>query len=277
MANCPNCGSNHIQLRKETDVNWGRAVVGWAVFGVVGGAVGAVTGENRDINACLDCGTSWKAADLHKLLQIIQKLTNLRIDLYEEVDRIFINDFISEFSSDLENISYIEKKGQKSIKEIQNKSNENVSNGCMLGCGASILLLVTFGITAGTGFFIGFLVLALPVVGMIIGGQIDTAGSKSVEQKIEKIKREMETKKLDAEENLKAKVVQFMSRHPLIDQEHEWVPQPEVPPKIFEEAPIGQVLVPEYCPRCDRKLPPPFQSSNRIVCSKCGWSNKPKK
>jgi hypothetical protein len=36
-------------------------------------------------------------------------------------------------------------------------------------------------------------------------------------------------------------------------------------------------LLPENCPRCNSKLPPPFQSSGRIVCSKCGWSNKPKK
>jgi hypothetical protein len=40
MANCPNCGSNHIQLKKETNVSWGRAAAGWALFGVVGGALG---------------------------------------------------------------------------------------------------------------------------------------------------------------------------------------------------------------------------------------------
>ncbi len=66
MANCPNCGSNHIQLQRETNVNWGRAAAGWALFGVVGGAVGAVTGEDRNVNACLDCGTTWKAADVYK-------------------------------------------------------------------------------------------------------------------------------------------------------------------------------------------------------------------
>ena len=54
MANCPNCGSDHIQLKKETNVNWGRAAAGWALFGVVGGAVGSVTGEDRNVNACLD-------------------------------------------------------------------------------------------------------------------------------------------------------------------------------------------------------------------------------
>lgn len=33
---------------------------------------------------------------------------------------------------------------------------------------------------------------------------------------------------------------------------------------------------PEKCPQCEKKLPPPFKSSGRQVCSGCGWSNKPK-
>ena len=200
MANCPNCGSDHIQLKRETNVNWGRAVAGWAVLGVVGAAVGAVTGEDRNVNACLDCGTSWKAADLHKLLQIIKKLTNLKLKLSEEVDRIFINNFISEFSSDLEAIANIEKQGQKSIKEIQNKSNENAANGCGYGCGASILLgMVSSGIAASAGALIGFIMLFLPIVGLIIGDRLDKAKKKSIEQQIEKINRETEIKKLDVE------------------------------------------------------------------------------
>jgi uncharacterized Zn finger protein len=74
MANCPNCGSDHIQIIRETNVSWGRAVAGWALFGVVGGAVGAVTGEDRNVIYCLNCGTSWKAADLYKTLQVIKDL-----------------------------------------------------------------------------------------------------------------------------------------------------------------------------------------------------------
>jgi hypothetical protein len=270
MANCPNCGSDHIQLKRETDVNWGRAVVGWAVFGVVGGAVGAVTGEDRNVNACLNCGTSWKAADLHKLLQIIKKLTNLNLDLSEETDRIFVNDFMAEFTPDLESISNIEKQGQKLITEIQN--NSKAATGCGYGCGASMLLMVSSSIAATAGAFIGFLMLALPIAGFLIGAELDKTSKKATEREIEKIKRETQIKILDAEDSLRAKLVKFIDRHPLVAQRNEWVPQPEAPPKIFEE-----VLIPEYCPRCDSKLPPPFQASNRIVCSKCGWSNKPKK
>ncbi|MDJ0572628.1 MAG: hypothetical protein QNJ53_26800 [Pleurocapsa sp. MO_192.B19] len=28
------------------------------------------------------------------------------------------------------------------------------------------------------------------------------------------------------------------------------------------------------CPKCEKKLPPPFPSSGRQVCSACGWSDK---
>lgn len=75
MANCPNCGSEHITLKRETNVSWGRAIAGWALFGVVGGAVGAVTGEDRNVNACLTCGASWKAANLFQVIQTIKKFT----------------------------------------------------------------------------------------------------------------------------------------------------------------------------------------------------------
>lgn len=32
-------------------------------------------------------------------------------------------------------------------------------------------------------------------------------------------------------------------------------------------------MVLENCPKCDQKLPSPFKSSGRQVCSKCGWSS----
>ena len=33
-------------------------------------------------------------------------------------------------------------------------------------------------------------------------------------------------------------------------------------------------MISENCPKCDKKLPPPFKSTGRQVCSNCGWSNK---
>lgn len=31
----------------------------------------------------------------------------------------------------------------------------------------------------------------------------------------------------------------------------------------------------DNCPQCQKKLSPPFRSSNRQVCTSCGWSDKP--
>lgn len=121
MANCPNCGSNHIQLQRETNVNWGRAAAGWALFGVVGGAVGAVTGEDRNVNACLDCGTTWRAADLYKTLEIIKHLTQETLDLSLARDRLYLNDFMVEVAPYLNLQSQAEEKAQNLTKEAEKK------------------------------------------------------------------------------------------------------------------------------------------------------------
>jgi hypothetical protein len=94
MAICPNCGSEHITLKQETNVSWGRAVVGWALLGPVAGAVGAVTGEDRTVNACLDCGESWKAKELYGVLGHIRELIRVDLDLRIERDRRCLQDYV---------------------------------------------------------------------------------------------------------------------------------------------------------------------------------------
>jgi len=102
MANCPNCGSNDIQIKTDSrqNVNWGRAIAGWALFGVVGGAVGAVTGKGRSetitANVCLNCGTIWDAATLYKLLKHIEFITGTKLDLSLDKDRDRMNFFIGD-------------------------------------------------------------------------------------------------------------------------------------------------------------------------------------
>jgi len=102
MANCPNCGSNDIQIKTDSrqNVNWGRAIAGWALFGVVGGAVGAVTGKGRSetitANVCLNCGTIWDAATLYKLLKHIEFITGTKLDLSLDKDRDRMDIFISD-------------------------------------------------------------------------------------------------------------------------------------------------------------------------------------
>lgn len=93
ISYCPNCGSSSIQLKtdvrgdKGREINWGRAVAGWVLFGVVGGAVGGLTGQQKnnivslDYCYCLNCGTTWKPEDIYQLKNTIKQLTGLNADL----------------------------------------------------------------------------------------------------------------------------------------------------------------------------------------------------
>jgi hypothetical protein len=218
MANCPNCGSSHIQLKRETNVNWGRTVAGWALFGVVGGAVGAVTGEDRNANACLDCGTSWKATDLFKTLQTINNLTGVTLDLARAQDRSYMNNFMDEIGCCLESISNLEKKDTEITITAENKSYEKTATGCGYGCLASIGLFIAIaGIASAStsGGLILLLILAPPVVGFWAGRQLDKRNKKLIEQEAERAKKEAARMKVEAQENLRLKVREFMQNNPL--------------------------------------------------------------
>ena len=214
MANCPNCGSEHIQLRRETNVSWGRAVAGWLAFGVVGGAVGAVTGKDRNVNACLDCGTSWKAEDLYKILQIIKNSTGNALDLGKEIDRVYMNRFVAEVSPYLEAIPNAEKNAERLITEAQNKSAEKAVAGCGYGCFTSLFSLFILGsiLPSGAVFIV---IIALPLVGLGIGLLMDKINKKAVDRELEKAKREGNRIKFEAEENLKFAIREFINKYSL--------------------------------------------------------------
>lgn len=210
MANCPNCGSSHIQVVRETNVNWGRAVAGWALFGVVGGAVGAVTGEDRNAISCLDCGTSWKASDLYKTFQVIKKLTDINLDLTVEEDRLFLNKFILEINPYIEAISETQKKAETLIKDAENKKAESAAQGCGFGCLTSLT-----GCTAIASYVtgIGLLLVLLipPIVGCLIGMLIDNANKNNVEKEIENTRKKAARMNIEAEENLRLKVEELLN------------------------------------------------------------------
>lgn len=214
MAYCPNCGSNHIQLKKESNVSWGRAAAGWVLFGVVGGAVGAVTGEDKNANACLDCGTSWKAEDLYKTLQIIKHSTGIHLNLAREKDRLYMNDFIAELSPYLDEITKKELEGKKLVKEIEEKSVESTAAGCGVGCLLSISGCSAIVSTASGGGIILMLLLP-PLIGMGIGMLADSSNKKSFDKKKEEIKKRAEIMKRDAEKRYEYRVKTFISNHPL--------------------------------------------------------------
>lgn len=212
MANCPNCGSNHIQLKKETNVSWGRAVAGWALFGVVGGAVGAVTGEDRNVNACLDCGTSWKAGDLYKTIQVIKNSTGESLDLAIEQDRLFMNEFMVELSPYLEEISKQEKEGKKLIGQAQDKSIESSAAGCGGGCLLSFAGCTAIASSASGGAILLTLLIP-PIVGMLIGILVDSVNKKSNEKKKEEVQKRVEIMKRESEEKFRNKVRIFMNNY----------------------------------------------------------------
>lgn len=205
MANCPNCGSTHISLKRETNVNWGRAITGLALFGVVGGAVGAVTGEDRNANACLDCGTSWKAEDLYKILQLIKKSTDINPDMTTRIDRSFVNNFISEITPYIEAMSTAEKEAEKIVKLSENNKYQFAAGGCSWGC-----LTLIFGFTslasAFTGGVLFLIILIIPIAGFCIGRLIDTANRQYIEKEIKNNKREAARMNREAENNFKRKV-----------------------------------------------------------------------
>lgn len=216
MANCPNCGSDHIQLKRETNVNWGRAVAGYALFGIVGGAVGAVTGEDRNVNACLDCGTSWNAQDLHKMKEIIKKLTFRKINLAIEEDRQYLNDFMTELGPYIDSISKAEEQATQIVKKAEKEGVDMTSNGCSYGC-TTFLVVFMGGLFSGTEVGAGLL-FGVSFVAMAIawayGKSQDVANSESVPQKIQVAKKEAEKLRRQAEIDFEYRVKDFVARHP---------------------------------------------------------------
>lgn len=213
MANCPNCGSNHIQLKQETDVNWGNAIVGYALFGVVGAAVGAVTGEDRNVNTCLDCGTSWKAEQLFKLLQIIKDCTGAELNLAIYHNRVYMNNFISEVGSYLKEIPEIEKQADQLITyatEEGKKREEN--NSAILGCGCLAIGLILI-ITPFVPFLAFLIFLIVPFYALVMenGKPIKEENDKLIQN----AKEQSVSMKREAEKILNAKIQSFMENNPL--------------------------------------------------------------
>jgi hypothetical protein len=225
MANCPNCGSDHIQIRRETNVSWGRAVAGWALFGAVGGAVGAVTGEDRNVNACLDCGTAWKAADLYRTLQGIKDLTGFSLNLARENDRLYMNHFMSEVGPCLAAISEAEKKATKHLESAQSKVNSGVAGGCGFGCLTSLFLAFSFLLFGSFGLLassspLWLLVFFPPVIGYWLGYSSDQTMKKAIEREINRAKMQADQMKFEAEENLRRKLTELESYYSVLLQQN---------------------------------------------------------
>lgn len=212
MANCPNCGSDHIQIIRETNVSWGRAVAGWALFGVVGGAVGAVTGEDRNAISCLNCGTSWKAADLYKTLQVILQLTDLKLDLSIENHRSFMNEVIPKITAYNNSISQIDHDRQALIL-----NRPGTEAGTFLGVLIGAILVIVIWSKAGWGWGFTFLIFGLFPCAFIVGLIVTSISSSGIseEKRTSKIHRDSENEKSKIEKLFKTQVEQIKTRNNL--------------------------------------------------------------
>jgi hypothetical protein len=121
-VSCPKCGSSHITLFNQANVSWGRAVTGWILFGPIGAAVGAVTGNDRTSNVCLNCGESWKASDLYIVLQTIRTLLNVDLNLSKNDHRDYLSVFFMDVAPHISRIEETKKNGEKRILAASSES-----------------------------------------------------------------------------------------------------------------------------------------------------------
>lgn len=205
MVNCPQCGSESIQIKQETNVNWGRAIVGTFLFGVVGGAVGAVTGEDRNANICLNCGATWKAAVLYEMLNFIKKETGKILDLTDENERQFLNEvmrLMSEFSEEIEQME------SQARVAIQSKKEGQAGGGC--GCLVSIILTIIIGmVTNASGS-------SIALTGIVLGCLLSGIGSVLEMQRgesLEDMTKSHEERKRNAEKRLKINFNQLRTKY----------------------------------------------------------------
>lgn len=91
MANCPNCGSDHIQLITETNVNWGATAGLWALADAFDMSVYGVATKETQANCCVNCGSKWLASDLYYVIQMLETLLEIKIDLSQKNDRSLLN------------------------------------------------------------------------------------------------------------------------------------------------------------------------------------------
>jgi hypothetical protein len=241
MANCPYCGSNHVQLRHNTSINtnWGRSIsnwallgavwsaVGdvtdkdsgwgvsdWALLGVAGGAVRGVTDKDRHTNACLDCGTIWDAEDIYKSLQVIESWTGERLDLSRKDDRLFLEDFLVEIGPKLEALAKVRLEAARQVKRIEAwNHNPNAKTGCVLGSFGGMVcatLLATFTPpeAAVEASVIGFLIPLF--IGLWIGVSKDAANKPAIARQITDKIRLVKIKVRKAEADLELAIDNFM-------------------------------------------------------------------
>jgi hypothetical protein len=126
MATCPTCGSTDIHPTSERAVNVGRAAVGWALFGGLGGAVGAMTGKDKFANYCTECGSTWDAETIYNIKKVLRDWAEIELDFSQEQHRKFFGEILP----------FI----QTQNRTQNEQGSEEATRGCLdIGCGFFLL------------------------------------------------------------------------------------------------------------------------------------------
>lgn len=252
MAACPECGSSQILATQNRKINWGRAIGGWLLFGPIGGAVGSLIGETKQVVFCVDCGRTWAPSDLRRSLTVIQRYTGKMLNLEQETDRWYLRDFILEIEPVILEGVEAERRATSIYKLADSASGRAIGDvalhkiakgrarqefsawGAALGFGIALILLF-FGILSWDlpSFAGAMFLIALPL--WFIGSIIDTAISTkpqrlsrltkdqekiltlnraSILEKADKRRTEADAIRKKAEDRFANKLAEFMSSHP---------------------------------------------------------------
>lgn len=158
MANCPNCGSDHIQLITETNVNWGATAGLWALADAFDMSVYGVATKETQANCCLNCGNKWLASDLYYAIQMLETLLEIKIDLSQKNDRSLLNQALPIFNT------YSKKISSKS-EHLKTKTTGTLQLGCLVW-------FVAIGLTLFAGVKTPILYLLIPTGTFFIWGFI---------------------------------------------------------------------------------------------------------
>jgi hypothetical protein len=218
MANCPNCGCSDIQIKRETNISWGRAIAGWAVFGALGGAVGAVTGEDRNVNACLDCGATWKAELLHRSIQEFKQDIGEKINLENLAHREMLKNYVDARSRVFELNNQLDEEIRKQKKSIKD-GDTNTFFG-VLGCLPGFVLACILALFGLGNLFILILIL-FSILGIIIGHILTSAGVIESDHQILK-KLELNNERAKKSQERQFEEIKHKIRNRMIEEKIEY-------------------------------------------------------